>query len=120
MKNKIVIQHKIESILFSRINNIYQQQLEQEIDNISYKLSDSTLVIALEGIITCSEKLLKDNNHLTLAKQVRKEVDSVIQPQIKTVIEDVLRVKVVDFLSDTTVENNVTGVIAVFEFEREK
>lgn len=40
-----------------------------------------------------------------------------IHPQIQTIIEEVLNVKVVDFLSDTTIDNNITGAIAIFEFK---
>ena len=86
-------------------------------DNISYKLFDHTLVITLEGIITSPEKLLKENDRLDLAKQIRKAVDGVIHPQIKNIIEEALDVKIIDFLSDTTIDNDVTGAIAIFEFK---
>ena len=36
-----------------------------------------------------------------------------VQPQIKTSIEEVMDVKIVDFLCDTTVETSRTGAIAV-------
>lgn len=109
--------NEIKSLLSQRIEAIYQQQLEQKIDNISYKLFDNTLVIILEGIITSPEKLLKDNDYLYLAKNVRKAVDDIINPQIQGIIEEVLDVKVIDFLSDTTIDNNLTGAIAIFEFQ---
>ncbi|HHP7232293.1 MAG TPA: DUF2294 domain-containing protein [Xenococcaceae cyanobacterium] len=115
-KNAIKIQ-KIESLLSQKIKDVYHAQLERQLDNISYKLFDHTLIIILEGTITSSEKLLKNHNCLLLAEQVRKTIDSVIQPQIKDIIEEVLDVKVIDFLSDTTIDNDLTGAIAIFEFK---
>ena len=117
MNNKIVKTKKIESIISQKIKDIYQVELEHKLENISYKLFDRTLVITLEGIVTSPEKLLKNNDRLELAKQVRKTVDSVIHPQIQSIIEEVLNVKVIDFLSDTTLENDMAGAIAIFEFK---
>ena len=78
---------------------------------------DCTLIIMLEGTITLPEKLLKNNDRHCLAEEVRKLIDSIIHPQIQSSIEDILNVRVVDFLSDTTIEQNMTGAIAIFEFE---
>ena len=116
MKNKVMGIKKIESILSQKIKDVYREQLEHKLDKISFKLFDHTLVITLEGIITSPEKLLQENDRLDLAKQVRKAVDEVIHPQIKNIIEEVLRVKVIDFLSDTTIDNDMTGAIAIFEY----
>ena len=91
--------------------------LGHQLDNISYKLFNRTLIVMLEGTITSPEKLLKDNNLLFLAKQVREAIDSVIYPQIKEIIEEVMNVKVIDFLIDTTIDNNLTGAIAILEFK---
>ncbi len=116
-KNKVRIIKQIESRLSDNIKDIYREQLEHKLDKVSYQLFEQTLVITLDGIITSSEKLLKDYDRLDLAKQVRKTIDSIINPQIKEIIEEVLDVNVVDYLSDTTIDNNMTGAIAVFEFK---
>lgn len=108
---------KVESILLPRIRDIYDDKLDCELDNISYKLFDRTLVIILEGIITPPEKLLRQSNCRVLAEQVRKAVDGMIHPQIQNIIEEVLEVKVIDYLSNTTIDNDITGAIAVFEFK---
>jgi len=117
MNKKIVKIKKVESLLSQRIRDIYQDRLEHELDNISYQLFDCTLIIMLEGTITLPEKLLKNNDRHCLAEEVRKLIDSIIHPQIQSSIEDILNVRVVDFLSDTTIEQNMTGAIAIFEFE---
>ena len=117
MNRKVIRIKQIESLLSQKIKNVYRNLLEHKLNNVSYKLFDRTLVITLEGIITSPEKLLKDNDRLDLAKQVREAIDRIIHPQIKDIIEEVLDVKIVDYLSDTTIDNDTTGAIAIFEFE---
>ena len=117
MNNKVIGIKKIESLLSQRIKDVYRNQLEHQLDNISYKLFDRTLIIMLEGTITSPEKLLKNHDCYGLAEQVREAIDRVIHPQIRDIIEEALNVKVIDFLSDTTIDNNLTGAIAVFELK---
>lgn len=71
----------------------------------------------LDGTITSPERLLKNNDRLDLARQVREAIDEFIQPQIQDMIEEILDVKVVDFLSDTTFDSDMTGAIAIFELK---
>lgn len=111
---------KVEDLLSQKIIDIYQQQLEHQLDNISYKLFDRTLIVILEGAITSPEKLLKDNDRLHLAQQVRTAIDNVIHPQIKEIIEEVMNVEVTDFISDTTINSNITGAIAILKFQSNK
>ena len=117
MNHKAIKIKEIENLLSQKIMDIYRCQLEHQLSDISYKLFDRTLIVLLEGTITSSEKLLKNNDSVYLAKQVREAIDSVIEPQIKNTIEEVLNVKVVDFLSDTTIDNDLTGAIAIFELQ---
>lgn len=116
-KNKF---NQVKYLLSKKIKNIYQEQLEHELDDISYKLFDRTLIVILEGAVTSPEKLLQNNDHIFLAQQVRTAIDDVIHPQIKTIIEEVMDVQVTDFMSDTTIENNITGAIAILEFKSNK
>ncbi|MDJ0692539.1 MAG: DUF2294 domain-containing protein [Xenococcaceae cyanobacterium MO_188.B32] len=117
MNQKAIRIKTIEPLLSQKIKDIYQERLEHQLNDIYYKLFDSTLIIILEGTITSTEKLLKDNDRLYLVTQVREAIERAIQPQIKNIIEEVMDVKVVDFLSDTTIDNDLTGAIAIFEFK---
>jgi uncharacterized protein YbcI len=115
--NKISITtEQLEKILSPKIRSIYKKQLEHQLSAISYRLFDRTLVVILEGTLTPPEQLLKQSDRQQLAKQVRQAIDRIIQPQIKTTIEEVMNVKVIDFLSDTTIDTSRTGAIAIFEF----
>ena len=115
MNRKNIKIKKIEHLLSQKIRNIYQEQLEHKLDSISYQLFDHTLVITVKGIVTSPEKLLRENDSYFLAKKVREAIDNVIHPQIQDVIEEVLDVEVIDFLSDSTIDNDLTGAIAIFE-----
>ena len=119
MNNKINL-CEVESLLSEKIKNIYQEQLEHELDRVYYKMFDRTLVVILEGAITTPEKVLESSDRHYLARQVRKAIDDVIHPQIKTIIEEVMEVEVTDFMSDTTINNNMTGAIAILGFKSNK
>ncbi len=117
MNQTITKTKQIENLLSQKIQNIYKDQLKHQLDDISLKMFDRTLVVIMEGTITSPEKLLTKNDRLDLAKNVRETIDLFIKPQIKNIIEEVLEVRVIDFLSDTTIENNCTGAIAILEFK---
>ena len=119
MNNKINL-CEVESLLSKRIENIYQEQLKHKLDNVYYKIFDRTLIVIIEGSITTPEKVLESNDRHCLARQVRKAIDDVIHPQIKTIIEEVMEVEVTDFMSDTTINNNITGAIAILGFKSNK
>jgi uncharacterized protein YbcI len=106
---------RIKKNLDRNIRNIYQDRLKQQLDNISFHLFDGTLIIFIEGTVTCSEKLLQKNDRILLARRVRKAIDRVIQPQIQSAIEQVMNVRVIDFLSDTTIDNNCSFAIAILD-----
>jgi uncharacterized protein YbcI len=111
---------KIEYILSKKIQDIYQEQLHHQLENISYKFFDHTLIVILEGAVTSLEKLLTNNNNLHLAQQVRRAIDDLIHPQIKNIIEEVMNVEIIDFMTDTTIDNNITGAIAILKFKSNK
>jgi uncharacterized protein YbcI len=117
MSKPSITTKELEKLLSQRIRDIYKYQLKHQLDNISYRLFDQTLIVIIEGTVTPPEKLLNDRDRTSLAKEVRQAIDSIIQPQIRNTIEEVMNVKVVDFLSDTTIDNNCTGAIAIFELK---
>lgn len=111
------ISQQLQQSLFSELQQLYERELEQKLSQISCQVFERTLVIFMEGTITQPEKILAANENKLLAQKVRASLDRIIQPQIKSVIEEVLGMKVVDFLSDTTLDANGTGAIVVFELK---
>lgn len=108
---------QLQQRLFDELKNLYKRELDRELSHITCRVFEKTLVILMEGTITQAEQILADNHKKHLAKKVRQTLDRVIQPQIKSIIEQVLNLKVIDFLSDTTLDNNCTGAIVIFELE---
>jgi uncharacterized protein YbcI len=118
MSNQSINKKALEDILSPKIKSIYKNQLKHQLDNISYYLFERTLIVILEGTVTAPEKILNNNEKICLAKQVRKVIDSTIQPQICSIIEEAMNVKVIDFLCDTTLESNCTSAIVIFERQK--
>lgn len=104
---------QIQRTLAQRIQALYRDQLGHQPSKVTCQLADSNLTIILENSITQPEQLLAQTGRIELAEQVRADLDEAIQPQLKTVIEDILNVEVVELLSDATLETGRTGIIAL-------
>lgn len=119
-KARLIISQKLQDVLTERIQALYEQQLGQQLNEISYQAFDNTLVIVIEGAVTKPEKILNEGDCQVLARQVRTVLDRVIQSHLKGLIEEVMQARVVDFLSDTKMETDRTGAIAIFEFQAQQ
>lgn len=117
MSRSHLISKPLKALLSQRIKALYEQQLQHQLDEINFKLSEKNLIIIMEGTLTKPEQILVERDRVELAQQMRTVLNKVIQPQIRQVIEEVMDVTVVDFLSDTTTETGRTGAIAVFGFK---
>lgn len=104
---------QIQRTLAQRIQALYREQLGHQPSKVTCQLSDSNLTIILENSITQPEQLLAQTGREKLAQQVRSDLDEAIQPQLKTLIENILNVEVVELLSDATLETGRTGIIAL-------
>lgn len=106
-------QGQLERTLSQRIQNLYKTQLGHRPSKVMCRLLNEKLVIVIEGSITQPEQILAQEGQIHLAKEVRSELDDAIQPQLRTLIEEILKVNVVDLLSDATLETGRTGAIVV-------
>lgn len=106
---------QLERTLSQRIQALYRQEIGQQPSKVTCQLFDSKLAIVIENSITPAEKLLAEEGQNELAEQVRSGLEEVTKPRLKVVIEEVLGIKVSDMLSDSTLETNRTGVIAILD-----
>ena len=104
---------QIERTLAQRIQALYREYLGHQPSKVTCQLSEHNLVVLLENAITQPELLLTQAGREELAKQVHSDLDELIQPKIKEIIEEILHVSVLDFLSDTTLETGLSGFIAL-------
>lgn len=105
----------LENVLKRRIKALYQEQLKQEPRNIEVHYSEQSIVVIIDGIVTKTEKFLNNHSEELLSQQVRSTIDHVIQSQLQSLIEEVMKVRVVDLLYNTKVETDRMGVIVIFE-----
>jgi len=113
MNNSFTISQDLQNQIAKIIKDIYSKELGHQVKDVTVKLRNSNLIIIVEGTVTKPEQLLSQTQNRKLAKQVRKFIDDVIQPQIKNSLEEAIEVKIVDYLSDTVIDSNITGAIAI-------
>jgi uncharacterized protein YbcI len=106
---------ELQRQLSQRIQAFYKRRLEHQPTRVTCQLFDSSVAIVMEDAMTQPEIMLKGNGYGDLASTVRSRVEQVIQPEIKQIIEEVLKVEVQDLLSDATSATGRSGMIAMLE-----
>ncbi|MEM8505598.1 MAG: DUF2294 domain-containing protein [Cyanobacteria bacterium P01_D01_bin.1] len=102
-----------ERELSQKIQALYKKHLGHQPSKVSCQLFDSKLVVVLEDSVTQPEKLLVEGGQTDLAEKVRDDLNVAMQPQLKTLIESILGVTILDLLSDAAIETGRIGIIAV-------
>lgn len=104
---------QLERTLSQRIQALYRNQLEHQPSRVTCQLFDEKLAIILEDSITQPEQLLVNNGQTELAEKVRAELDDVLQPQLKELIEEIVGVSVVDLLTNAKLETGRTATVVI-------
>ena len=104
---------QLERTLSQRIQALYRNQLEHQPSRVTCQLFDEKLAIILEDSITQPEQLLVNNGQTELAEKVRAELDDVLQPQLKELIEEIVGVSVGDILSNAKLETGRTATVVI-------
>lgn len=113
MTEDLLTRGQLERKLSQNIQAFYRRHLEHQPSKVTCQLFDSKLAIIIEDSITNTEQILVDEGKSDLAKKVRTNLDDAIQPELKQLIEETAKVKVIDLLSDATLNTGRTGIIAV-------
>lgn len=106
---------QIERTLSQRIQALYRSHLGHQPSRVTCQLFDEKLAIIIEDSITQPEQLLLEGGKKPLAEQLREDLNKSLQPRLKDLIEEILRVKVLDLLSNATLETGRTGAIVILE-----
>jgi uncharacterized protein YbcI len=104
-----------ERTISQQVQAVYRNQLGHQPGKVTCQIFDAKLAIVIEDAVTSPEQLLAEEGRIDLVAQVRTDLDRAIRPHLKSVIESVLNVNVLDLMSDSTLETGRTGVIAVLE-----
>lgn len=106
---------QLERNLSQKIRALHRDQLGQQPSKVTCQLLETKLAIIIEDSVTKPEQLLAEEGQEDLAEQVRQDLDRAIEPQLKDLIQEILMVKVIDFLSDSTLETGRAGIIVILD-----
>ncbi len=104
---------QLEQSLSQKVIVLYLAQLGHQPHTVSCQLVDKILTIIIEDSITQPEQLLAKSGRQELAKQVRSNINQTLGPHLKSLIEEVVKVPVVDLLSDSAFDTERTSIVAV-------
>lgn len=113
MTDNLYTRGQLERQLSQEIQSFYRRHLGHQPSKVTCQLFDAKLAIILEDSITNAERILVEEGKEDLAVKVRSNLDNAIQPELKELVENILKVEVVDILSDATLDTGRTGIIAV-------
>jgi uncharacterized protein YbcI len=104
---------QVERTLSQRIQALYRTQLEHQPSRVVCQIFDDKVAIILEDSITQPEQLLVSQGQEELAEKVRAGLDEALQPQLKSLIEEVVGVAVIDLLSNAKLDTGRAATIAI-------
>ena len=104
---------QLEREISQKMQALYKTHLGHQPSKVTCQLFDSKLAIILEDSVTQPEQLLAEEGQTDLAEKVRADLNQAMRPQIKSMVESVLAVDVLDLLSDATLETKRTGIIVI-------
>jgi uncharacterized protein YbcI len=105
---------QLERSLAKQLQNLYLERLDHTAGNVTCQLLNGNLTILIEGSLTQPEQLLLTTRERPrLVAQVRSNLNDIMRPEVIHLIEKTLHRKVLDFMSDTTLETSLTGVIVI-------
>ncbi len=104
---------QLERNLSQRIQVLYSSYLESQPAEVTCQIFDNKIAIVLDNFMTRPVQLLAEQGKKELAQQVRFTLNKALEPQLKALIEEVVGVPVIDWLSDAKLESGHIGTIAI-------
>ena len=115
MVSSIPTRGQLERSLSQQIQAFYKNQLGHRVSSVDCQIFDTKIAIVLENSITQPEQILAESGQENLVAEVRSQLTVAINTQLRELIEGIVGVPVQDLLSDTTLETERTGMIAILE-----
>ena len=106
---------QLEREISQKMQALYKTKLGHQTGRITCQLFDAKVAIVLENSLTQPVKLLFEENRNELAQQMRNDLNDALQPLVKTLIEEIIGVTVIDLLSDTSLSTGRTAVVGILE-----
>ena len=104
---------QLERSLSQQIQALYRNQLGHRPSEVDCELLETKIAIVLEQSVTQPEQLLAEQGKEALVEELHAALDQVLRPQLKSLIEEVVGVPVLDLLIDATIKTERTGMIVI-------
>jgi uncharacterized protein YbcI len=104
---------QLERSLSQSIQAFYRDRVGQRPSKVTCQLFDDKVAVIIENSITSAEELLFSEGKVELVEEIHSALDEVIKPRLKALMEEILKVGVIDLLSDITLETGRRGIIGV-------
>ena len=104
---------QLEREISQKVQALYKRRLGHQPSKVTCQLFDEKLAVVLENSVTQPELLLAEEGRAELAQQVRTQLNQAMQSLVKELVENILQVKVLDVLSEATLETGRTGIILI-------
>jgi len=104
---------QLEHRISQRIMSLYLTHLGHQPQKVSCQLVDKTVTIIVEDSITLPEQLLNNTGQENLAKEVRSNIEKVIEVHLKSAIEEVCATTVIELFSNFTFDTGHTSIVAI-------
>ena len=104
---------ELERNLSQSIQAFYRSKLGSRTEKVSCHLINEQVAIAIKNPLTPVETLLNGAADSQFARSLRDRIDTIIKQDLIATIENNLGVEVIAMTIDTTVDNNLTGIVAL-------
>lgn len=106
---------QLERQLSQTIQSLYREKLGHLPSKVVCHLFSDKLAIVVEDAMTAIEKLLIENSRLDLAENMRSVVNRGFSLQVKQTINEILQVEITDLISQSCLDSNCLGMIAILD-----
>ncbi|WP_334921325.1 DUF2294 domain-containing protein [Nostoc sp.] len=105
---------QLETEISQQIVKLYNKRIGKSPSQIICHFLDTEIVISLENSVTQAEYTLLKEGYATLAEQVRLYLETIIKPELKSLIEVIIGQPVLELMTNTNLATGRTGIVVVF------
>jgi len=113
MVDTILTRGEMERNLSQSVQTFYRNQLGCQTDKVSCHIIKEQVAIAIHNPITPIERLLDNSQDRSFVQDLRERIDTIVKDQLCSKMEEIMGVQVIALTIDTTLDNNLTGVVAL-------
>jgi uncharacterized protein YbcI len=104
---------QLERTLSQHFQKLYRDSLGHTPGKVICQLFNNKLTIIIEDSLTQPEQLLLENSETQRVEALHSDLAKIVRPRLMKLVEEALGVKVIDWMSDTTLETGRTGLVVV-------